>query len=176
MKKIFALMLALCLMVGVAAAETVDFSQLVADLQENGVEGAMTTLDSLGMQIYLPAGLVEDPDATADEGATLLYAWKAADEESKDFIKISYASTELTDVQSLLDVAVAGGAADAKIVDLPCGWQVVVATNASDDTVGAGLLCGDGTVVSIDMGPVTGQEEAISYVFGLIIATLSPAQ
>ncbi len=162
MTKILALMLALCLMIGVAMAE------------EATLQGEMATMELIGLQMFIPAEYAVDENATAEEGAQLLYAWKATD-ESGEFLKVTAAKLEgVEDLDTFLAVAQAQISADAEIVVLESGLNVVMFFNDNDGTVNAVLMDSNANIIGVEMGPTEGQKEAAAAAFMVLLQTLAP--
>ncbi len=162
MKKIFALMLALCLMIGVAMAE------------EATLQGEMASMELIGLQMFIPAEYAVDESATAEDGAQLLYAWKATD-ESGEFLKVTAAKLEgVEDLDTFLAVAQAQISADAEIVVLESGLNVVMFFNDNDGTVNAVLMDSNANIIGFEMGPTEGQKEAAAAAFMVLLQTLAP--
>ena len=162
MKKLFALMLALCLMLGVAMAA------------EDTIQGEMFAMDTIGLQIFIPAEYAVDENATVDEGAQLLYAWKATD-ESGEFLKVSAAKLEgVEDLDTFLAIAQAQIDPEAEIVVLESGLNVVMFFNDNDGTVNAALMDTNANIIGFEMGPTEGQKEAAAAAFMLLLQTMAP--
>ena len=160
MKKILALMLALCLMIGVAMAEELTL-QAVA-------------METIGLQMGIPAEYVVDENATTAEGAQLLYAWKATD-ESGEFLKVTAAKLEgIEDLDTLAAVFQAQLDPNAEIVTLESGLNVVMFFNDNDGTVNAALMDTNANIINFEMGPTADQKEAAAAAFMVLLQTLSP--
>ncbi len=167
MKKLFALLLALCMMLCTAAmAETAELADL---------DAAYVPLEKIGMQMLVFNGMVEDPDAQAEDGADLLYAWKDA-EGGDDYLRIEGQNLGIADPETLLGVLQGSGYEDAEIVELPNGLKPVVFNNAADNQICAALAREDGVVYGFSMGPVAGQEEQAALVLGLLLGSLAPIE
>ena len=163
MKKIFALMLALCLMTGVAMAE-------------EGLALQAVAMETIGLQMGIPAEYVVDENATTADGAQLLYAWKATD-ESGEFLKVTAAKLEgVEDLDSFLAIIQAQVSADAEIVKLESGLNVVMFFNDSDNTVNASLMDTNANIINFEMGPTAGQKEATATAFMVLLQTLAPME
>ena len=164
MKKLFALMLALCLMLGGALAE------------EDTIQGEMFAMDTIGLQIFIPAEYAVDENAATEDGSQLLYAWKATD-DSGEFLKVAAMKIEgVEDLNGLLEFAQANISADAEIVELESGLNVVMFFNDNDGTVNAALMDTNANIIYFDMGPTEGQKEAAAAAFMVLLQTLSPLQ
>ena len=160
MKKILALMLALCLMIGVAMAEELTL-QAVA-------------METIGLQMGIPAEYVVDENATTAEGAQLLYAWKATD-ESGEFLKVTAAKLEgIEDLDTLAAVFQAQLDPNAEIVTLESGLNVVMFFNDNDGTVNAALMDTNANIINFEMGPTADQKEAAAVAFMVLLQTLAP--
>lgn len=172
MKKLFALMLALCLLLCSAAmAETAE--------DETALDGEMVTLDKIGMSMYLFSNLVEDADYQSDDGSDVLYAWKDSDPESSDYFRIEgqdLSAAGIASAEDFLNLALAQGFEDANLLTLENGVQLVVFTNKADDQACAALVFDNGYVAGFSMGPLEGQEEGIVLALGIALGTLAPIQ
>ena len=168
MKKLCALMLTLCLMLGCAAV-----------LAEDTMAGNYVALDKIGMQIFILDSMVEDADAQSSEGAELLYAWKDA-EGGDDYFKIEAADLSevgITTPEAFLAAVQEDGKADsAEIVTLENGLQVVLVSSAAENEICASIVYENGIVLGFTVGPIAGQEENASMVLGFLIGTLSPLE
>ena len=163
MKKLFALMLALCLMIGVAVAE------------ESLLQGEMVALDTIGLQMFIPSGFVVDENATADEGTQMLYAWKAED-GSEDFLRISAANMGEMTLDGFLEIVQAQIDPQAEIITLESGLNVIMFTNDAEGTVCAALVDTNNNVIGFEMGPTADQRDVVIVAFAMLISTLSPIQ
>ena len=160
MKKILALMLALCLMIGVAMAEELTL-QAVA-------------METIGLQMGIPAEYVVDENATTAEGAQLLYAWKATD-ESGEFLKVTAAKLEgIEDLDTLAAVFQAQLDPNTEIVTLESGLNVIMFFNDNDGTVNAALMDSNANIINFEMGPTADQKEAAAAAFMVLLQTLAP--
>lgn len=169
MKKLFALMLALCLVLCSAAmAET-------AATEEAEVTTTVVALDKIGLNMIMFSNFAEDPDAQPQDGAELLYAWKATD-GSSDYIRIEAQKLEITTAEDFLTAAQGSGFADAQILELDNGARPVVFTNTEGNEVCAALVSEDGTVLGFSVGPAAGQEESAGLVMGALLGSLSPIE
>ena len=163
MKKLFALMLALCLMIGVAMAE------------EDLMQGEMFAMDTIGLQMFIPTGFVVDENATTDDGSQLLYAWKSED-DSGAFLKISAANMGEMTLDGFLEIVQAQIDPEAEIITLESGLNVIMFTNDAEGTVCAALVDTNSNIIGFEMGPTAEQREVVIVVFAMLIATLSPIQ
>ena len=161
MRKIFALMLALCLMAGVAMAE-------------EGLALQAVAMETIGLQMGIPAEYVVDENATTAEGAQLLYAWKATD-ESGEFLKVTAAKLEgIEDLDTLAAVFQAQLDPNAEIVTLESGLNVIMFFNDNDGTVNAALMDTNANIINFEMGPTADQKEAAAAAFMVLLQTLAP--
>ena len=174
MKKLFALMLALCLLLCSAAMAETETAEETA--------GEMIALDKIGLQMYLFANLVEDTEYQPNDGSTLLYAWKDADPESQDYLRIEgmdMSSGGIATAEDFLAVAKTVDE-DATLTTLESGLTVVVFNNANENEVCAALVGENGYVIGLSLGPVTDDEDTQGLgavvAFGIILASLSPIE
>jgi hypothetical protein len=165
MKKLFALMLALCLMLCSAAVA-----------EEATLAGEMFAMDVLGLQMFIPAEYVVDENATVPEMAQLLYAWKASD-ESGEFLKVSASKIEgLEELDTFLAYAQENVSPEARIIEVESGLHMVEFFNDSDATINAVLIDTNNNIICFEMGPTTDQKEAAELAFLVLMNTLAPIQ
>ena len=67
-----------------------------------------------------------DENATADDGSTLLYAWKDTTEGSEDYLKVSAVNMEGMTLDAFLEVVKAQMDPEAEIVELAGGISAVI--------------------------------------------------
>ena len=171
MKKLFALMLALCLLLCSAA---------MADAaEEDPTDGEMVALEKIGVYMYLFNSLVEDADYQSDDGSDVLYAWKDKDPESSDYLRIEgqdMSAAGIASAEDFLNVAQANGFEDAKLLELDNGLKLVVFTNKADNEACAALVLEGGYVAGFSMGPLEGQDEGIVVALGVALGSMTPIQ
>ena len=168
MKKLFALMLALCLVLCCTAVQA-----------EDTMSGNYVALEKLGMQIFIFDSMVEDTEAQASEGTDLLYAWKAADGAEDRFVIEAADLSEqgITTPEAFLAAINDSGKADsAQIVTLENGLQVVLVTSSADNEICASIVYDNGVVVGFTISPIAGQEDAASALLGYLMGSLTPIQ
>ena len=171
MKKLFALMLTLCLLLSCTA--------VLAEAAEDTMSGSYVDLDKIGMKIYIFDSMVEDPDAEPDENAELLYAWKDA-EGADDYFKIEavdLSEAGIATAEAFLSAIQATGKADsAELVTLENGLQVVLVSSAEEDEICASIVYDNGIVLGFTVGPIAGQEGEASTLLGYLMGTLLPLE
>ncbi len=122
MKKLFALMLALCLLCGCAAlAETeISWEQIAPTLEANGITGDWATFDEIAVKIFVPTGLNAVELSDEDKANGYIGYFEAEDGEA---IAVMYVDMEGKDLESYAaDVAEAGGTEieTGTVNGLPC--------------------------------------------------------
>ena len=122
MKKLFALMLALCLMLGCAALADNDIAwdQIAPMLEEKGITGEFVTFDEIAVKIFVPTGMnvVELSDEDRENG---IIGYFAADDG--DAISVQYINLDGMDLETYAaQVAEQGGTEieTGTVNGLPC--------------------------------------------------------
>ena len=172
MKKILALVMALCLLCSVAMASEVTWADIEPQLVENGLTGDYVVLDQLGLKIWLPTGLnavaVSDEDAAA--GRLAAYT---ADDQSAYLVVDAVNMGEMTIDQLLANVSSSDTVAEAEMLKTN-GLTVVSYKNTAADCLTAALVDTNSNIIMFTMGPASA--EGSELVFYFIMASLQPAE
>ena len=118
MKKLFALMLALCLMLCTAAmAENeISWDQVEPLLTENGINGEFVTFEQIAVKVWIPEGM------TAVEDMPENYIGYFAAEDG-DAVAVMYANVEGMDLNAYAEYVAANGGVNIEagtVNGLPC--------------------------------------------------------
>ena len=118
MKKLFALMLALCLVLCSAAlAENeISWDQVEPLLTENGINGEFVTFEQIAVKVWIPEGM------TAVEDMPENYIGYFASEDG-DAVSVVYANAEGMDLETYAQVVAENGGANIEtgtVNGLPC--------------------------------------------------------
>ena len=174
MKKLFAILVALCLMLSAAMAETaveVNWNDYFGPAVEAaGVEGEFVTFDEIAVKIWLPSQLqaveLTDEDRqkgyigyfTSEDGATLAFIYVNADGITReDYAALLQQSEDITDVE----IAVVNG--------LPC----VNYRMPAQDSVNVAFTTEAGNILEVIMSPAS--VENAEYVWGAVAASIMNA-
>ena len=176
MKKLFALVLALCLLCGVALAEdsgnTITWDDIQPILEASGLSGDFVVFDQLGLKIWLPAGLVATEVSAEDAAAGRLALYMAEDQSS-------YFVVDAVHVDGMtLDQAIENAQATAKSVDAinTNGLSAVSYINEASDTMCVSLVDTNSNIINFAVGPYSADPENTETVFSFIMASLQPAE
>ena len=55
MKKIFAILMALCLLIGCAMAEEINWADIEGTVAESGIEGDFASISDIGLKMFIPS-------------------------------------------------------------------------------------------------------------------------
>ena len=128
MKKLFALMLALCLVLCSAAlAENeISWDQVEPLLTENGINGEFVTFEQIAVKVWIPEGM------TAVEDMPENYIGYFAAEDG-DAVAVMYANAEGMDLETYAQFVAENGGANIEtgtVNGLPCVTYEVPANNS----------------------------------------------
>ncbi len=172
MKKIVALMMALCMMVccGIAAADAEvnweDFAGLAEQLELNG---EWVANEEWNAGFYLPAGFVEGEmtDEYAEQG---VLAYFYSEDGSVQFVIMSIDLPEgATDAASFVDALHVLGYEDAEVV-IVNGYEMVTYTNTDADQLTAISVYDDGTGMAFAFSPASA--EGMDMLASIMMASL----
>ena len=174
MKKLSAVLLALCLLLSVAVAETIpeiNWETFEAAINEAGIQGDFYTFNDLAVKFWVPQGLnaveltAEDAEKgyigyfTSEDGATLAFLYVNAEGLSlEDYAAWLQGNEEITDVE----IAVVNG--------LPC----VNYRMPAQDSVNVAFTTEAGYILEVVCGPVTTDEEKLGA--SVILASIQSAE
>ena len=170
MKKLFALMLALCLMGSVAMADANLTWDAVKETAEQ-VDGGFQTFDEIAVKIWMPAVLqaVELTDEDKEAGYIGYYA--TADESAA--VGVMYVDVEGMTLDGVLEAAAAEGMAEPEIVNI----NGIDAVSYKDEANNAGcivLVDTNCNMIIFSFTPIEG--EAAELAFGVIMSSLMPLE
>ncbi len=169
MKKLFALLLALCLMLsGAALAEettAISWEEVAPLLESAGVTGEFYTFEQIAVAIFIPEGMVEAelPDET--------YIGYFTDEDGSA-IALQYVNAEGMDLESLaatLESVGATGIEFGTVNGLPC----VTYEMPENQSVNIAFTTEAGYILEVVCAPMTSDEDklAASFVLSSIQST-----
>ena len=172
MKKLFALMLALCLMLGCAAmAENeISWDQVESVLTEKGINGEFVTFDQIAVKIWIPEGMAA-VEEELPEGYIGYYA-----AEDGDAVAVQYVDVEGMDLNTYAEQLAESGIAGVEfgtVNGLPCITY--------EYTTDAGLLCQccsfttqAGYILEVAVGPLADDNAKLGA--GIVLASIQAAE
>ena len=171
MKKLFAAILALCLMLSVAAAETVDtitWDAVEGNLADMGLTGDFYALEVLGLKIWIPTGL--DPQEVPEEDAAAgrLAMFTA---EDGSYLVVDAGNVEGMTIDGLLEsTQAAEGLTDVEMV-IANGLSFVIYRSEELNCWSASLVDTNSNVINFLLGPA---EDGSKEAFSVIVASIQP--
>ena len=177
MKKIFALLLALCLLCGCAAvAETatenaVSWEQVAPVLEGTGLTGEFVTFDQIAVKIWIPEGM----EAVAAEELPEGYIGYFAAAEG-DAVSVAYVDVDGMDLSTYAEQVAASGGTEIEtgtVNGLPCVTYEYPADEGS-----VNLCCAftteAGYILEVAAGPVADENAKLGASF--ILASIQAAE
>ena len=166
MKKLFALMLALCMMCGCAALaeNAVTWDMVASDIEASGISGDFVTFDEIAVKIWLPEGLTA---VNADELPEGFIGYFQAEDGSA--ISVAYVDVNGMDLDTYAQLAAENGATGIEagtVNGLPCVSYELGENLCTAFTTEAGYI------LEVAMGPVKSDDDKLgaSYIMASIQA------
>ena len=175
MKKLFALVLMLCMLCTVDVAENaseMNWTDVEPTLTEQGLTGDFAVLDQLGLKVWLPEGLnaVEVSEADAAAGRLALFT----DAENTAYLAVDAVNVEGMTIDQYYENAKATeGVSDVEMITAN-GLHAAVYKSESLNFWSASLVDTNSNIISFVMGPAS--EEGSQIVFSVIVASIQPAE
>ena len=175
MKKLFALVLMLCMLCTVAVAENaseMNWTDVEPTLTEQGLTGDFAVLDQLGLKVWLPEGLnaVEVSEADAAAGRLALFT----DAENTAYLAVDAVNIEGMTIDQYYENAKATeGLSDVEMITVN-GLNAVVYKSETMNFWSASLVDTNSNIINFVMGPAS--EEGSKLVFSIILASLQIAE
>ena len=164
MKKLFALVLALCLLCGCTALadNEISWEQVEPLLEQSGVNGNMYTFDQIAVAIFIPEGLesVELPDDS-------YIGYFAAEDGSA--VAVQYVNVEGMDLETYTAALPGVGATEIEtgtVNGLPCVTYEVPANK----TMNIAFTTEAGYILEVVVGPV--EDDNAKTAAGFIMASI----
>ena len=171
MKKIFALVMMLCLLCGAAMAEELTWADVEPQLAENGLTGDYVVLEQLGLKIWLPAGL-NAAEVSEEDAASGRLAAYVADDNSAYFTVDAINAGETTLDALFEKVSSNETCTDAEMITSN-GLSIISYKNTAADCLTAALVDTNSNIIMFSMGPASA--DGADVVFYFIMASLQPA-
>lgn len=172
MKKLFALVLALCMLCGCAAMAENDISwdDVAPLLAESDVTGDFYTFDDIDIAIFVPTGMVsaELPDDS-------YIGYFTDEEDSGDAIAVIYVDADGMDLETYA-AALADPEVGATEIEMGTvnGLECVTYEVPANGTINVAFATEAGYILEVVCGPVDSDEEKIAA--GFIMASIQPAE
>ena len=172
MKKLFAVMLALCLLCAVAVAEEgniANWEDIEPNLEAMGLTGDFVSLEQLGLKIWLPAGL-NPVEVSAEDAAAGRLALFMADDNS--YLAVDAVNVEGMTIDQLFENTKATeGLSDVDMISAN-GLNAVVYKSEASDFWSASLVDTNSNIINFVMGPASADGSQIA--FSIIMSSLQP--
>ena len=175
MKKLFALMMALCLLLGTATAETVVVNwedYFGPAIEETGIEGEFVTFDEIAVKIWLPSQL-QAAELTDEDRAEGYIGYFSEDSDNAtvaivyvdtDGMTIEEYAAQLQEIEGVSDIEL------AIVNGLPCvNYQV-----KENDTLSVAFSTQAGYILEITMYPLS--VEGAEMVWGAVASSIQAAE
>ena len=175
MKKLFALVLMLCMLCTAAVAENaseMNWSDVEPTLTEQGLTGDFAVLDQLGLKVWLPTGLNAVAVSEADAAAGRLALFTDADNTAYLAVDALHVDGMTLD-QYYENAKVSEGVSDVEMITAN-GLNAVVYKSDAQDFWSASLVDTNSNIINFVMGPAS--EEGSQIVFSVIVASIQPAE
>ena len=175
MKKLFALVLMLCMLCTAAVAENaseMNWTDVEPTLTEQGLTGDFAVLDQLGLKVWLPEGLnaVEVSEADAAAGRLALFT----DADQTAYLAVDAMNVEGMTIDQYYENAKATeGLSDVEMITVN-GLNAVVYKSETMNFWSASLVDTNSNIINFVMGPAS--EEGSKLVFSIILASLQIAE
>jgi len=149
MKKLFALVLVLCLLCSCAALadNEITWDQVAPMLEENGITGDFYTFDEIAVAIFIPTGM----EPAELPGDSYIGYFTSAD---GDAVAVQYVNVEGMDLEAYTAALPGVGATEIEtgtVNGLPCVSYEVPANN----TLNVAFTTAAGYILEVVCGPVT---------------------
>ena len=172
MKKLFALVLALCMLCGCAAMAENDISwdDVAPLLEESGVTGDFYTFDDVDVAIFVPTGMVsaELPDDS-------YIGYFADEEDSSNAIAVIYVDADGMDLKTYAASFFFNDTATTEIeMGTVNGLECVTYEVPANGTINVAFATEAGYILEVVCGPVDSDEEKLAA--GFIMASIQPAE
>lgn len=150
MKKLFALVLALCLLCGCSAlADTeISWEQIAPMLEEKGVTGEWYTFDEISIAIFIPTGMV--PGELPGDN---YIGYFVSEDGSDDAVAVMYVDMDGMDLESYSAVLPSVGATEIEtgtLNGLPCVSYEV----PDNGTINVAFTTAAGYILEVVCGPI----------------------
>ena len=171
MKKLFALVLSLCMLCGCAAfAETaISWEDVNPILEATGISGDFYTFDEIAVMIWIPEGMV--PVETSDDTCI---GYFTSEDGSGDAVSLSYVNVEGMDLETLASILPDHGAYEIEtgtVNGLPC---VTYSLDQEDGNKSACIAFTTdlGYVLEVVCAPANTEEEQLGC--SVILSSIQP--
>ena len=166
MKKLFALVLALCLLCGVAAAETAElnWTDVAPILEAGGVTGDFYTFDAIAVKIFVPSDL--QPQELPNENYIGYFAAEDGSALAVQYVNVNGASLE--DYAAVLPEAGAAEIEMGTLNGMPCVTYELPETKV----ICVAFATEAGYILEAVCGPYASDEEKTAA--GMILASIQP--
>ena len=173
MKKLVALVMALCLLGASALAETavINWKDIETVIEEKGLNGKFFTVNAVNVKFWVPEGLepVEElPEELKSRDIVALFA----DEDLEKGITVVYTDLHGKTIEEYAD-ALPDYGADHISVEVINGLTAVEYANPQKGNLTVGFLSDTGKLLEITMSPVNQEVPEIEW--AVLVGSIQPA-
>ena len=169
MKKIFAILMALCLLVSCAMAEEINWADIEGTVAESGIEGDFASISDIGVKMFIPS-VFNDIELSEEDVANGYLCYLTTDDESGT-VAVMYADVNGMSLEdyaaSLPDV----GATEVELGTLN-GIPVVTYEVPENDTMNIAMMTDTGNAIEFVFNPAS--DEGFKSVATIIAASIQP--
>jgi len=152
MKKLFALMLALCLLCGGSAlANEISWDQVAPLVEENGISGQFYTFEQIAVAVFIPEGMV--PAELPDESYIGYFT-----AEDNSAVAVQYVNVDGMDLDAYVAALSDAGATEIEtgtVNGLPC------ASYTANDCLCVAFTTQAGYILEVVVGPVASDNDKL---------------
>ena len=173
MKKLFALMLALCLLCGCAAmaeeASTITWEEVAPTVEASGVTGEFQLLEGPGLAVWVPTGMLAAEVSEEDAAAGRLALFIAEDQSG--YFAVDAVNVPDMTLDQFFANAQESAAEEVELLNVN-GLSGVVYKDPTNDLWSFSLVDTNSNVINFIMGPAS--EEGSKEVFSIVLASIQP--
>ena len=171
MKKIFAILMALCLFCGAALAEPVEinWADLEPALEQSGVAGDFVTFDEVAVKMWLPSELhaAELTDEDREQG----FIGYFTDDAGETVVSVVYANVDGMSIEDYATYLTNEGMKEVtpEIINGLYGVEYQI---PDQDSLSIAFATEAGYILEVTMAPLS--VEGAEYVWGMVGASIQP--
>ena len=169
MKKLFALMLALCLMFSVAMAETtINWEDVAPQLEAIGLTGQFYTFNEIAVAVFIPTGM-----SPAELPGENYIGYFAADDGSGEALAVMYVDMDGMDLENYA-AAIADPSIGATEIEFGTlnGMPCVTYEVPANGTINVAFTTAMGYILEVVVGPLADDNAKIGASY--ILASVQP--
>lgn len=169
MKKIIAILMALCLLTGFAMAEEINWSDIEDTVADSGIEGEFFSISDIGVKMFIP-DVFQEVELSEDDVAEGYICYLTTEDESGT-VAVTYADVNGMSLEDYAGYLPEVGATDVELGTLN-GIPVVSYEVPENDTVNIAMMTDAGNAIEFVFNPAS--DEGFSSVAGIMGASIQP--